>query len=119
MNRKALQSACIVGIFLMAMVAVIVLGTEQGKKNASVQANGIELSEKSSWGSTESTTADESFRPEENSIVYITPKGKKYHLYTDCPSLSNSSQIEGVLYASAVDGERGLCSLCEDRREKE
>lgn len=51
---------------------------------------------------------------------YITPHGHKQHLYSDCPSINNSSpvrevtELEGFFYLTFSD-----CRICKDRRKSE
>jgi hypothetical protein len=42
--------------------------------------------------------------------VFVTPSGKKFHLYEDCRSIRNSN-VRKVTYADGSKG-RDLCQIC-------
>lgn len=43
-------------------------------------------------------------------IVYVTPKGKKYHVTKSCRSLNKSKNIKGIKISDV--GGRGPCKVC-------
>ena len=43
-------------------------------------------------------------------MVYVTPKGKKYHSTKSCRSLSKSKNIKAVKISNV--GGRGPCKIC-------
>ena len=106
MRRIVLQNIGIVLVFLAAFAAVVSVGTEQGKRT-SLQVDGLELSEKTAW--------DEALPelPEgEDTTVYVTKSGTKYHLSADCKGLKNAKKIIGTPLSDALKSGKTLCSLC-------
>ena len=52
--------------------------------------------------------------------VYWTAFGHKYHIYSDCSSLTNSTSLYEGTVTAAIDNGRGeLCFFCANRAEKE
>lgn len=119
MRRRWIQSTCIILAFVITLILVIVLGTDQGEQNTSLQATGIPLQEKSPWDENNRQSEQSDISIGENETVYITEKGTKYHLYTDCSSLRRASNIEGVFLTKAQSKSRTLCKLCEKRKNEE
>ena len=50
--------------------------------------------------------------PRISEVVYRTPKGTKYHITKDCPSLSRSKTIEETTVEQAELDGLGACSKC-------
>lgn len=49
-------------------------------------------------------------------IYYWTPGGEKYHIYSDCSTLSRSKTIiSGTLEEGMAAGKSGLCKTCEKK----
>ena len=115
MRHRWIQNLCIIIIFLIAFVAIIAMGMMQGKKSQSLQETGLPLDEK-----TESERSEEipSILLTDDSTVYVTESGKKYHIFHDCSSLARSTKIIGTTYKNAQDEGKELCTYCKSRNEK-
>lgn len=55
-----------------------------------------------------------------NSVVYWTAHGKKFHIYEDCQALNQSDELTMGTAQEAIDSGRGtICKFCEKRLETE
>ncbi len=110
MSRRALQSAGIVLVFLIAFVAVTLIGVQQGQTELSMGETGILLEDKQNWEEAVTSLP----QMDETSTVYVTQSGTKYHVSPGCPGLRNAKEIIGTPLAFAIEQEKTLCSLCEE-----
>ena len=108
MSRRWIQSTCIVLVFLVGFIAVILLGTKHGKTGA-LQTNGTSLSEKASWEEALKNLPDR-----ENTTVFITKSGTKYHLAEDCSGLKKAKEIIKTTLSVAEDDGKELCKICKE-----
>lgn len=117
MNRRWLQNLCLIGIFIVAFVAVVAVGMAQGKKENSVEFSGEPLKEKIPWEEAVKQDPAQEKLPTlaEDDIVYTTPTGEKYHLYNDCSSLSHSKTVYGNTFGEIKETGKGLCTFCKNR----
>ncbi len=115
MQKRQLQNLILLLLFTVSFLIVVGLGFHQGKKKHSDLAEGIPLEEKIPWKEDQISETSE----EAGTIVYITPKGAKYHLYTDCSSLRKSKEIQGVTVELAIAQQRDICSLCKKKSNSE
>lgn len=106
MSRRFLQSTFIVIVFLLAVAAVLFLGMREGK-TVSLEVHGVKLDEKISWND---ALADTKLR--ENSVVYVTENGSKYHHSAQCPALKQAKQVIGISISAAMEDGRAPCSRC-------
>lgn len=61
----------------------------------------------------EETTEEETTKREHNGVYYWTDSGSKYHKWSDCGYLKNSTEIfDGTLDEATEAGKEGLCSSC-------
>lgn len=57
---------------------------------------------------------------ETNNTVYWTKGGGVYHLYEDCGYIKSSSEILSGTSEEAIEaGKSGICSRCQNRKDKE
>lgn len=117
MSHRRLQSICVIGVLLIAFIAVIAIGIGQGIHERSVAEAGAELEEKTPWEeAVEQKPIPEGYpQLQDSDIVYVTASGAKFHLYTDCSSLSRSKTIIGQTFRDAVENGKELCSFCKKR----
>lgn len=108
MSRRWIQSTCIVLVFLAGFITVILLGAKQGK-TGSLKTQGTSLSEKVSWEEALANLPDR-----ENTAVYITKSGTKYHLSEDCTGLKKAKEIIKTTLSAAEDDGKELCKICEE-----
>ncbi|MBO5247950.1 MAG: hypothetical protein J6B54_01465 [Clostridia bacterium] len=106
MSRRFLQSTFIVIVFLLAVAAVLFLGIREGK-TASLKVHGVKLDEKTPWND---ALTDNAFQ--ENSVVYVTESGSKYHRSAQCPALKQAKQVIGVPLSAAMEDGKDPCSRC-------
>ncbi len=106
MSRRFLQSACILLVFALAIGAVLWLGIREGQ-TVSLKTHGIELDEKEPWNDVATKP-----QPEDDTIVYVTEQGTKYHVSKDCSSLKRSKTVIGTPLKTAKRSGKDPCSLC-------
>ena len=58
-------------------------------------------------------------QPRFGEIVYLSPSGSKYHLYSDCTALAPSKEVTGVLLETAVMQNKEECQTCRRRYQTE
>ena len=120
MKKLWVQNLVIITVFLAAFFLVIGLGLAEGKDSRSVQVAGEELREKNNETPIPETpskeTAKEPLQLTENSTVYVTKTGTKYHLWADCSALGQAKTIlTATLKDVATEGKQ-LCSFCNKRQ---
>ena len=115
MKNRWIQNLIILLLFAAAIALVILLGVRQGSRPST--QNDVKITEKTEWtadGNSGSGTKDA-----EDITVYKTVNGKRYHLYSDCTSLSKSKTVIGLRKSAAESEGKTLCSYCEKRRDEE
>ncbi len=103
MKRRWIQNLCIVLVFALGFGAVIYLGMNK-EINGSIK-DGISLKEKGN-------RSESSPKLEDETVVYVTKTGTKYHLDTKCTGLRNAKEITGVSLSSAEKDGKTPCALC-------
>ena len=58
-------------------------------------------------------------QPRFGEIVYLSPSGNKYHLYSDCTALASARERIGVLLETAVLQNKEECRTCRRRYQTE
>ncbi|MBP3301254.1 MAG: hypothetical protein J6M34_07120 [Clostridia bacterium] len=120
MKRLWIQNLCMIAVFLVAFFLIVAIGIEEGKKSRSVQETGIVLRDKKP-GTEQSEQTERPNQPPhlsltEDSIVYITATGAKYHLWADCSALKQAKAIIATRLEDAAKEGRALCSFCNKRQ---
>ena len=118
MKRIYLQSILLILLFLGLFLAVVPLGFRQGMVNGDLGDSAVTLRGKPTQEELIAKEENPLPGPTENGVVYVTKTGEKFHLYSDCSYLSNATEIRGLLYKTALESGKELCSRCESRREK-
>ena len=121
MSRRWLQNLLLIGLFLIAFTAGIAVGIGRGMQEHTIGEAGEALESKIPWEEAITLDPSKADQPRLNNstIVYITPSGTKYHIYSDCSYLSRSKNIIGTPYGEVKYTEKDICSRCKDRYEYE
>lgn len=115
MKRLWIQNLCMIAVFLAAFFLIVAVGMEEGQKSRSVQAMGVELRDKDPEPEASGKTPP-SLNLTEDSIVYITATGKKYHLWADCSALKQAKTILATHLKDAAAEGKSLCTYCNKRQ---
>ena len=116
MDRRVWQSVGIVLIMLAGIFSVTAVGILQGTEKASLEYRGIEVPNKTPWGSAVHELG--AIHLEKNTVVYVTQTGSKFHLKPDCNGLRNAKKVIGTTFALAGEQGKTICSLCQEEAQK-